>query len=377
MSIVFTLLVIYGLLHAYVFWVVNRTLALPPFAVLLLTLFLMTMVALPILTRLAERHGHPLLAQGLAWPSYLWMALLLWFTSLMLAMDFWNLLLRVVGFFLPAVKGFMLGHRFSFLFALMLSVGAMLAGSLEAMWVRVRTVQVPTSKLPEGSAPVRILYVSDVHLDVDRGRRTLNQVLRTARAVKPDLLLTGGDLVDAPAVDLKEYAETLAKYQPPLGKFGVLGNHEYYARLGESLAFYRQAGIQLLRETSARVHTQIMVMGVDDPAGAYTHQPTLHNEANLRGQHDPAAFTILLKHQPRVSVEAVHFCDLQLSGHTHGGQIFPFHAVVRLMYAVRPGLNNIGSILLYLSRGAGTWGPPMRLFAPPEMVLFVLEPQPV
>jgi predicted MPP superfamily phosphohydrolase len=375
MSIVLILLIIYGLFHLYVFGIVYRTFPHSAISLLFVAIGLLAMVSMPFLTRYAERHDHPMLAQLLAWPSNLWMALLLWFTTLMLLMDIWNLLIHLVSYWTPVLKGLLIPHRTSFTSALTVSLAALLVGTLEASFVRIKTVELPTPKIPAGTPPVRILFVSDVHLDVDRGRRTLHQILRAAQDLKVDLFLTGGDLVDAPAADLKEYAEALANYHPPLGKFGILGNHEYYARLGESLTFYRQAGIQLLRENVVQVNSNLMLMGVDDPAGEYTHQPSFWHEEVLLTKHNSALFTILLKHQPRISVVAATLCDLQLSGHTHGGQIFPFHGVVRLLYPVRPGLNNIGSLILYVSRGAGTWGPPMRLFAPPDMTLFVLKPQ--
>ncbi|OGV44805.1 MAG: hypothetical protein A2X46_16880 [Lentisphaerae bacterium GWF2_57_35] len=376
MSIVLSIIAVYGLLHAYVFFVVFRTFSLHPAALIPLAVLLATMAAAPFLVRALDRHGYELSAQLLAWPFYFWMALLLWFCTLMLLMDLWNLPVRAAGRWLPLFKGLVIPHRVSFFLAVGLSLTGLLAGTVEAMNIRVKTVHLPTSKIPAGSPPIKILYVSDVHLDIGRGRRTMKHILRIARDLKPDLFLSGGDVVDTAAAHLKPYAEALEQFRPPLGKYGVLGNHEYYARLTESLAFYRMAGIELLRESVALVHSNLLLMGVDDPAGSYTRQPYFSDESALSRHRNRSAFTILLKHQPRISDIASTLCDLQLSGHTHGGQIFPFHLVVRLLYPWEPGLNNTGSLLLYVSRGAGAWGPPLRLLAPPDVTLIVLEPHP-
>ena len=120
----------------------------------------------------------------------------------------------------------------------------------------------------------------------------------------------------------------------------------------------------------------LRLYGMDDPAGLYTHAPCFLDESILSRTADPTRFTILLKHQPRVVPQSIGWFDLQLSGHTHGGQIFPFHAVVRLFYPVIHGSLQLNErSLLYVSCGTGTWGPPLRLFAPPEITVIVLRPK--
>jgi len=119
----------------------------------------------------------------------------------------------------------------------------------------------------------------------------------------------------------------------------------------------------------------LVIGGVDDPAGLQTGQPCFPNESRVRGQRPGQAFTILLKHQPLVLPETLGLFDLQLSGHLHGGQIFPFQVFLRLLYPFGRGAYRLGDrSLLYVSCGAGTWGPPMRLLARPEVTLFVIEP---
>ncbi len=183
-------------------------------------------------------------------------------------------------------------------------------------------------------------------------------------------------------------AGMLADVQAPLGKFAVLGNHEFYAGLSQSLAFHAAAGFTMLRQEHVAVTPQLILAGVDDPAGTHLSGSQEPDESNAlpalerrsatqaAAAADPRPFVILLKHRPDVHPSSLGRFDLQLSGHTHGGQIFPFHIVHRLIYKYHPGLTDLGGgSKLYLSRGAGTWGPPMRLFAPPEVTIIKLLPQ--
>ena len=123
------------------------------------------------------------------------------------------------------------------------------------------------------------------------------------------------------------------------------------------------------------VTPRLRLFGVDDPAGRYMAAPSFINERALAAAERPDSITVLLKHQPTVVRASLDHFDLQLSGHTHGGQLFPFHALVRIFYRYLAGWYRVSDrSSLYVSRGAGTWGPPLRLFAPPEITLFVLAP---
>jgi predicted MPP superfamily phosphohydrolase len=146
----------------------------------------------------------------------------------------------------------------------------------------------------------------------------------------------------------------------------VTGNHEYYAGLDQSLAFLERSGFRLLRGETVTVGDRITLAGVDDPTGG-----SAPDEAALLKKEPRTRFTVLLKHRPRVNSEAVSLFDLQLSGHAHRGQIFPFNLLTGLEYPMQNGLYELpGNGYLYTSRGTGTWGPPMRILSPPEMTLF-------
>jgi hypothetical protein len=156
----------------------------------------------------------------------------------------------------------------------------------------------------------------------------------------------------------------------PHGKYAVTGNHEYYAGLSRSLDFTKKAGFVLLQGETQTLANLIHITGVDDPAGRYQERPGNDSEYQVLSSLSTDLFTLLLKHQPIVDKDSSRHFDLQLSGHTHNGQIFPFSLLTRLFYKTHPGLTQLqeGSFA-YVSRGSGTWGPPVRFLSPPEVTL--------
>jgi predicted MPP superfamily phosphohydrolase len=169
----------------------------------------------------------------------------------------------------------------------------------------------------------------------------------------------------------------LATVDPPLGKFAIAGNHEFYAGIRQSGRFLRAAGFKFLRNEDFELNGLINLVGVDDPAGKRRY-PEIgqvgKEEKILLADLDSERFTLLLKHRPTVEIESLGRFDLQLSGHTHGGQIFPFNLITRLFYPRERGLYRLDKeSVLYVSRGTGTWGPPMRFLSPPEVTLIELQ----
>jgi predicted MPP superfamily phosphohydrolase len=157
---------------------------------------------------------------------------------------------------------------------------------------------------------------------------------------------------------------------PRYGKFAVTGNHEYYAGIGRSLAFMHKAGFRVLRNEGVSIPARIRIAGVDDPAARRYGLSTGFSENALLARFPQQGFVLFLKHRPELDKDAVAYFDMQLSGHTHGGQIFPFTLVSRLFYPIGAGQHVLdGGSSLYVSRGSGTWGPPIRFLAPPEVTV--------
>jgi hypothetical protein len=239
-------------------------------------------------------------------------------------------------------------------------------GFYEAADLRVEKVALSTDKLPAASRPLRLVQVSDVHLGLLHREEALAPIISRLQELKPDLLVATGDMVDAQMDHLDGLHEMWQRIDPPLGKFAVTGNHEYYAGLDQALAFHQRSGFRVLRGEAVTVGGLVTLVGVDDPAGKSSQ-----NETALLSEGRNDLFTILLKHRPRFDDKSAGLFDLQLSGHAHRGQIFPFNLLTGVEYPLQDGIYELaGGGLLYTSRGTGTWGPPMRVGSPPEITLF-------
>ena len=365
---------IYGSMHAYFFWKTVQALQLQGWPFLFLTGFLLLMVNGPILVRVLERNDQILGATALAWVSYTWMAVLLWFLSMGIIRDLWNTGVRAAALITPGSYRLIVPAKPAYMIILVLISAATVWGFFEGRDLRTERVTIRTQYLPPGSKPVKIAQISDVHLGIIEGQKRIDQIASILFDEKPDLLLCTGDLMDGAIPHLNHMSTYFAAINPPLGKFAVTGNHEFYAGLKESLAFLRDAGFTVLRGEAVTTGP-VRVAGVDFPAERHTGQiPFIDEGAALDMGDDKGLFTILLKHHPVVEKSSLGRFQLQLSGHTHKGQIFPFNYPVRLRYHYIAGLYDLGmGSSVYTSRGTGTWGPPLRLLAPAEVTIFTIE----
>ena len=254
-------------------------------------------------------------------------------------------------------------------------------GWFEALNVQTRYVTIETERLPAGTDRVRIAQISDVHLGWIIQEERLDRILALVRAAEPDLVVSTGDLVDDNMEFREEEIALLKKLDPPLGTYAVTGNHEYHVGVRQAVEFKERAGMKVLRDEPFSAGGLLLV-GMDD-ASARRSGGTNHPEQAILASLPEDRFVVLLKHRPIVAAESTGLFDLQLSGHTHGGQIWPFYWLTRLANDYRPGLRAVSprkgeayaaetsrESLVYVSNGAGTWGPPLRFFAPPEVTIF-------
>jgi predicted MPP superfamily phosphohydrolase len=361
---------LYGGIQLYDVARVKAGLALswPGTAALLVWAALMTIM--PLLVWRWERHGwHRGVAAG-SWIGYGWMGISFLF--------FWiSLAISLVGVLLPlAGLNSGLSARTGFLWACALTAVVAVYGFVDARRPRIERITLHTPKLKASSRPLRVALISDVHLGAMIGARRLRAILDQLRALDPDVLISAGDLVDGQADHLNGLAPMLADFRPRYGKFAVTGNHEYFVGLDRALAFHERAGFRMLRGTVAEIGDTVTIAGVDDPTGQRMGLPVSTDEHSLLQNSGPDRFTILIKHQPRLDPRAAGKFDLQVSGHVHKGQIFPFGLLVRLTYPVATGLTALaGGGWLYVSRGTGTWGPPIRVAASPEITLIEISPE--
>lgn len=369
-------LFVYGGMHLLVFWRVRAALLPGPVGLACLGALLLFGVLAPLLIRLAERHGMDNLARLISWVGYLWMGLVLLFFAASLAAELYRLAIRAAAFVRPFdARAWLPSARTLLLAPLAVALAALVYGSFEARQIRTERVEIRTEKIPPGTGPLRIVQISDVHVGVlVRGQR-LAGMLAAVRAASPDLIVSTGDLVDGQLNNMTEAAAQLKALQPRYGKFAVTGNHEFIAGIDDAVRFTRDAGFTLLRDEAVEVAGILSLAGVDDPAGRRAGSgPDLSDGAAL-AKATAGHFTILLKHQPRVEAGAQGRFDLQLSGHTHRGQIFPFTILPWLVYPYLSGDYELArGARLHVSRGTGTWGPPIRVLAPPEITVIDLLP---
>ncbi|MEV0847986.1 metallophosphoesterase [Streptomyces sp. NPDC049954] len=232
---------------------------------------------------------------------------------------------------------------------------------------RVKNVTIPLAKLPRSAHGYRIAVVSDIHLGPILGRAHTQRVVDTINATQPDLVAVVGDLVDGSVADLGPAAEPLNQLRARHGSFFVTGNHEYYSGADEWIDKVRELGLHPLE--NARVELPgFDLAGVNDISGEDHHAAPDYGRA--LGGRDTSRASVLLAHQPVMIHDAVkHGVDLQLSGHTHGGQLFPGNLIAKLSNPTVAGLDRYGDTQLYVTRGAGAWGPPVRVGAPSDITV--------
>ncbi|MFH8464332.1 metallophosphoesterase [Streptomyces sp. NPDC017991] len=235
---------------------------------------------------------------------------------------------------------------------------------------KVKRVTVPLAKLPRAAHGYRIAVVSDIHLGPVLGRGFAQQVVDTINSTQPDLIAVVGDLVDGSVKDLGPAAAPLAQLRARHGSFFVTGNHEYFSGAEEWVARVRELGLNPLENARTEL-AHFDLAGVNDIAGEDEGQGPDFTRA--LGDRDRARTCVLLAHQPVQIHDAVdHGVDLQLSGHTHGGQLWPGNLVADLANPTLAGLERYGDTQLYVSRGAGAWGPPTRVGAPSDITVVEL-----
>ena len=363
---------LYSGLHYYIFTKVREAFSPGLGAILALLATMLFMVAAPLLVYYLEKQGLSSPARLLAYVGYLWMGFAFLFFTASILLDLYRLLAYFIGwafpFRLPSPSPY-----WQFLLPLLISLTTGTYGYFEALHIRTERVILKTSKIPKELSPVRIVQISDVHLGMIVREERLSRILQEVKKANPDLFLSTGDLVDAQVNRLNHLSDLLGGIRPRWGKFAVTGNHEYYAGLAESLEFTRQSGFRLLRGEGLTIGGCLNLAGVDDPTGqAFGEAPGVP-EAELLARLPRDRFTILLKHRPVLDPSSRGHFDLQISGHTHKGQILPFRLGTRIFFRFIGGLYRFSDgTVLYTSRGTGTWGPPIRFLTPPEVTLYEL-----
>ncbi|MHC1751080.1 metallophosphoesterase [Humidesulfovibrio sp.] len=250
-------------------------------------------------------------------------------------------------------------------------------GTYELDNVRVLSRQIVSAKVP---APVRVVAISDLHLGAMSTPARMDALVALIRAQNPDLLLLVGDVVNDHPDALKPLAAKFAQVRPRLGAYGVFGNHERYEGDAKSAQVFEWAGARLLHNESVSLpEAGVQLLGVVDPGRAPDLPGVIAEEIrSLEPQLDPKLFRVLMNHRPFAWREAAQplGIELMLSGHTHRGQVFPFYLVVSTTHEFMGGFFEENGQVLGVSAGAGFWGPPLRVLAPPDILVVDILPTP-
>jgi hypothetical protein len=237
---------------------------------------------------------------------------------------------------------------------------------------RVVDVDVPIAGLPRELEGFSIAQISDVHVGPTIRRNYVEGIVRAVNALDADMVAITGDLVDGSVPQLREHVAPLAQLKAKQGSFFVTGNHEYYSGAVPWMQELQRLGIRVLHNEHVVLgdeDAKLVIAGVPDYGGGHFHESHASNPAAaLAGAPSDAKAKVLLAHQPRSAAAAAQAgFDLQLSGHTHGGQFWPWNHFVRLQQPFTAGLHRLDGLWVYVSRGTGYWGPPKRFGAPSEI----------
>ncbi len=240
----------------------------------------------------------------------------------------------------------------------------------------IKKVEIPITDLPKSLQGLRMAQISDLHVGSMIGKDFIAKVVEKIDKINPDILFFTGDAADGSVASYGSHLEALGRIKPRYGKFFVTGNHEYYSDMNGWLRLIENLGFKILINESQNViinGSTVMITGIPDRGGKYFsdfHKTDM--EKAICGMPNPD-LKILLAHQPRDVEYAVKYnFHLQLSGHTHGGQYFPFSVLVKMAHPFLKGLHKRKNTWVYINQGTGYWGPPMRIGTEPEITEIIL-----
>jgi uncharacterized protein len=365
-------LVIYGLVNSYIF--IRGLQAIPagsawrPWYSILFWGIAFTFV----LARIMER-AYPCGFTGvITWIGSFWLAFMLYFILVALCIDFARVLNHYFHIF-PRV--FYVDYQHTKLIVLFISMALVTlivaSGFINARIPGIKKLELHVPKVVPGEKSLKIVMASDIHLGTIIAKRKANRLVETINSLRPDIVLFAGDVVDedlAPVIK-NNLGANLLQIKSKLGVYAITGNHEYIGGVEPAVKYLREHGVTVLRDTAMIIDNRFYLVGREDrdrPRFAGKQRKEL---SELMQQVNQSFPVILLDHQPFNLGRAVEQgVDLQLSGHTHHGQMWPFNYITTAIYEISCGYKMIGNTHFYVSTGFGTWGPPVRLGNRPEIV---------
>jgi predicted MPP superfamily phosphohydrolase len=367
---------LYGLINLYIFRKGWQALSrFPAGRIVFAAVFLILVLAFPV-SRLLRTLAPGAAADQLLRLGILYAFLMVYLWLLFLLYDLFRLILRLAGRFDEARDAAL--HppgsvgSVAALVVLLISLAFLFAGFVNARHVHIKTLDLCINKKAGALDRLNAVMASDFHLGAYNGSGRLRQLVEKINSLDPDIVLFAGDIVDesVSTAEEEEMIGILKKLRAPLGVFSVTGNHEYYSGLEKNLAYLERAGVQVLQDEALKIDNSFWVIGRKDrTARSFGDQRLSLREIIDNNSVDESLPLIVLDHQPLGLKEAEEAgIDLQLSGHTHAGQLFPISLINRRLYEQAWGYLRKGRTQYYVSSGAGTWGPPVRTGSISEIV---------
>lgn len=363
---------VYGLINYYIF--VRGWQAFPEGSALRkIYLFSFLILSLAYIAgRLSERYLPPWAGSGMIWVGSYWLAAMLYFLMIVALLD----AIRLLNHFLPFYPNFITAQYViakQWIAGIAIAVvGIVIAlGSVNALNPKIRTIELTLPKKQAVLPSLNIVMASDIHLGTMVCQGRLKRIVDTINSLNPDVILLPGDVIDedlAPVIRLN-LGETLKKLKARFGIYAVTGNHEYIGGVEPAVNYLDAHGIQELRDSAVTIGGSICIVGREDISGNRARGKKRKTLQEILATTQRTLPVILMDHQPFHLEEAEQAgVDLQISGHTHNGQMWPFNYITRKVYELDWGYLKKGNTHYYVSCGVGTWGPPVRIGNTPEIV---------
>ncbi len=366
--------------HAYIGWRLLPDLPLGSWGVAALTVWLVASTILTPLPLFARRMKQQPMADRIAWAGLIAMGSFSSLLVLTVARDAAVSIVWAMSSSLLSANALQAFRTYSAAAVPVLAALLTVIGLINARRrAQVRSVDVPIAGLPAALHGFTIAQISDIHIGTTIKRKYVDAIVDAVNDLDADLIAVTGDLVDDSVRQLSHHAQPMSRLSARYGTYFVTGNHEYYSGAGAWVTELRRLGLRVLMNEHVVLNHKgeaVVVAGVTDfSAHHFDLAQRSDPAAALAGAPADAPVKLLLAHQPRSAfAAALAGFHLQLSGHTHGGQFFPWNFFVRFQQPFVAGLHKLGSLWVYTSRGTGYWGPPKRLGAPSEITHLRLVP---
>jgi predicted MPP superfamily phosphohydrolase len=369
------ILIIYFLINTYI---INRGQAAlknnDPLRIAFLNVFIFLTIAYP-LGRLLQNFVQNFIVDFLLFAGAFYMGMMVYFFFIVLLIDF----LRVINSFAPIFPSFISNNpektaQVTFWCVFIFVTGTTIIGHINAMFPRIRNLEIHINKPASQLKELTIAAMSDIHLGTIVRNSTLENLVEKVNGLNPDLILLPGDIVDEDVSSVMEQnmAASLQKLKAPYGVYAITGNHEYFGGVQKSVDYIQEGNVKVLQDTAVKIADAFYLIGRKDLTGKSFNDPRkpLNEIMNTVDKNLPL---ILMDHQPfHLEESQENGIDLQLSGHTHHGQLFPFNLITNKVYEKSWGYLRKGETQYYVSCGVGTWGPPIRIGNRPEILKFKL-----